>query len=139
VTGAPVGIDLGDEAALQRAVLALARAKLLSSAHDVSDGGFAVCLAEACIAHRHGAKVSLPSNEDAPAHALMFSEEPSRIIVSLSPGHLGKVVEICERHGVPFEKLGIVTGQSLVIEGVCEVSIAALEKSHSTALDAIVS
>jgi phosphoribosylformylglycinamidine synthase len=139
VTGAPVGIDLGDEAALQRAVLALARAKLLSSAHDVSDGGFAVCLAEACIAHRHGAKVSLPSNEDAPAHALMFSEEPSRIIVSLSPGHLGKVEEICERHGVPFEKLGIVTGQSLVIEGVCDVSIAALEKSHSTALDAIVS
>ena len=139
VTGAPVGIDLDAEAALQRAVLDLARAKLLSSAHDVSDGGFAVCLAEACIAHRHGAKVSLPSNEDAPAHALMFSEEPSRIIVSLSPGHLGKVLEICEHHGVPFEKLGIVTGQSLVIEGVCEVTIAALEKSHSTALDAIVS
>jgi phosphoribosylformylglycinamidine synthase len=138
VTGSPVGIDLDAEAALQRAVLALARAKLLTSAHDISDGGFAVCLAEACIARGHGAKVSLPANEDAPAHALMFSEEPSRIIVSLNPNHLGEVLEVCERHGVPFEKLGIVTGQRLVIEGVCDVSIEALEKSHASALNAVV-
>jgi phosphoribosylformylglycinamidine synthase len=139
VAGAPVGIDLGAEAALQRAVLALARAKLLKSAHDVSDGGFAVCLAEACIAHGHGATVSLPADEDAPAHALMFSEEPSRIIVSLTPGHLSDVLEVCEQHGVPFAKLGTVTGKRLVIEGVCDVSVEALERAHSTALDAIVS
>ncbi len=139
VTGAPVGIDLVAEAALQRAVLDLARAKLLRSAHDISDGGFAVSLAEACIAHGRGARVRLPSNDDAPAHALMFSEEPSRIIVSLNPSHVGEVREVCERHGVPFEKLGIVTGQSLVIEGVCDVPIETLERSHSTALDSIVS
>jgi phosphoribosylformylglycinamidine synthase len=139
VTGAPVGIDLDAEAALQRAVLELARAKLLRSAHDVSDGGFAVSVAEACIAHGRGARVRLPSNDDAPAHALMFSEEPSRIIVSLNPTHFREVREVCERHGVPFEKLGIVTGQSLVIEGVCEVPIETLERSHSTALDSIVS
>jgi len=110
----------------------------LKSAHDVSDGGFAVCLAEACIAHGYGATVRLPADEDAPAHALMFSEEPSRIIVSLTPGHLSDVLEVCEQHGVPFEKLGTVTGKRLVIEGVCEVSVEALERSHSTALDAIV-
>jgi len=139
VIGAPVGIDLEAEAALQHAVLELARGRLVKSAHDISDGGFAVCLAEACIAHGHGARVTLPSSEDAPAHALLFSEEPSRIIVSLSPGDVGEVGEICARHGVPFEKIGSVTGQTLAIEGACEVPIEELAESHAAALDSIVS
>src|SRR5690606_11907848 len=49
VGGEPVGIDLAAEVALQRALRTLARAGLLSSAHDVSDGGFGACIAESCI------------------------------------------------------------------------------------------
>jgi phosphoribosylformylglycinamidine synthase len=138
VTGAPVGIDLEAEAALQHAVLELARAKLLHSAHDISDGGFAVCLAEACIAQGHGASVTLPADEDAPAHALLFSEEPSRIIVSLAPSKVGTVGEICARYGVPFAKIGIVTGDTLAIDGACEVPVEALAERHARALDDIV-
>jgi phosphoribosylformylglycinamidine synthase len=139
VTGASVGIDLEAEAALQHAVLEIARAKLLDSAHDISDGGFAVCVAEACIAHGHGARVSLPSAEDAPAHALLFSEEPSRIVVSLPPGNVGEVGNICARYGVPFEKIGIVTGDTLAIDDVCKVPVEELAERHSKALDDIVS
>jgi phosphoribosylformylglycinamidine synthase len=120
-------------------MLDLARGKLVKSAHDISDGGFAVCLAEACIAHGHGARVTLPSSEDAPAHALLFSEEPSRIIVSLPASNVGKAGDICERYGVPFEKIGSVAGETLAIDGVCEVPIEALAESHSSALDTIVS
>ena len=138
VTGDPVGIDLEAEAALQQAVLELAQAKLLKSAHDISDGGFAVCLAEACIANGHGARVSLPASEDAPAHALLFSEEPSRIVVSLSAGHVGQVGDICKRYGVPFEKIGRVTGELLTIDGACEVPLEELAESHAAALDDIV-
>ncbi len=138
LTGAAVGIDLEAEAALQRAMLELARAKLLKSAHDISDGGFGVCLAEACIARGRGARVSLPSGEDAPAHALLFSEEPSRIIVSLSPAKADEVVEICARHDVPFQRLGRVEGDTLAIDGVCEVAVEELATSHAGALDSIV-
>jgi len=138
VCGAPVGIDLKAEAALQRAMLDLARARLLSSAHDVSDGGLGVCLAEACIANGRGARVALPASEDAPAHALLFSEEPSRIVVSLSPGNLAKVDDVCRHHGVPFATIGSVAGKMLSIEGLCDVPVAHLAQSHSTALDAIV-
>jgi phosphoribosylformylglycinamidine synthase len=138
VSGAPVGIDLEAEAALQKAMLDLARAKLVKSAHDVSDGGLAVCLAEACIANGRGARVALPTSEDAPAHALLFSEEPSRIIISLSTDCLDEVSEVCERYGVPFERIGSVVGETLSIEGVCGVSVAELAHSHSSALDAIV-
>ena len=139
VTGAPVGIDLDAEAALQRAVLEIARATLLHSAHDISDGGFAVCLAEACIAHGHGVRVALPAAEDAPAHALLFSEEPSRIVVSLPASNVDAVREICARHEVPFREIGNVTGDSLAIEGVCEVPVEALAERHAKALDDIVS
>ena len=139
VGGAPVGIDLEAEAALQHAVLELAGAKLLNSAHDISDGGFAVCLAEACIANGQGARVSLPASEDAPAHALLFSEEPTRIIVSLPAGHVGRAGEICARLGVPFEKIGSVGGDVLAIEGVCEVPVEELAERHDEALDDIVS
>ena len=139
VTGAPVGIDLDAEAALQHAVLELARGRLLKSAHDISDGGFAVALAESCIAHGLGARVTLPSSEDAPAHALLFSEEPSRIIVSVSPSKAGEVAEVCKRYGVPFEKIGTVTGQTLAIEGAFDVPVEELTESHAAALDSIVS
>ena len=139
VSGAPVGIDLDAEAALQRAVLELARSTLLHSAHDISDGGFAVCLAEACIANGHGARVTLPQSEDAPAHALAFSEEPSRIVVSLPPQNVEAVAEVCARFDVPFEKLGSVVGDALAIEGVCEVPVEKLSEHHAKALDAIVS
>jgi len=138
VTGAPVGIDLDAEAALQHAVLELAQRQLLRSAHDISDGGIAMCLAEACIANGHGARVSLPAGGDAPAHALLFSEEPSRIIVSLPSGNVDEALSMCNRLGVPFERLGEVTGDTLAIEGVCDVAVEELAHAHAGALDAIV-
>ncbi|MFZ1865676.1 MAG: phosphoribosylformylglycinamidine synthase subunit PurL [Polyangiales bacterium] len=138
VTGAPVGIDLDAEAALQHAMLEFARRRLLQSAHDVSDGGIAVCLAESCIPDALGARVTLPSGEDAPAHALLFSEEPSRIVVSILPNDVGEVGELCRRYGVPFEKIGRVEGDTLAIEDICDVPVEELAESHAAALDFIV-
>jgi len=139
VVGASVGIDLEAEAALQHAMIELAKSKLLRSAHDVSDGGLGICLAESCIALGLGAKITLPADDDAPPHALLFSEEPSRIIVSLSASHAGELGELCDRYGVPFQKIGTVTGATLDIEGVCAVPVEELAERHAKALDAIVS
>ena len=119
-------------------MLELAQRQLVSSAHDVSDGGFAICLAEACIAHGRGAQVVLPADGDAPAHALLFSEEPSRIIVSLPSDHVDEALSVCKHLGVPFETLGTVAGHTLTIEGACEVPVEELAHAHASALDAIV-
>ncbi len=137
VSGEPVGIDLDAEVALQRAMMELSAAQLLSSAHDVSDGGLAACLAE-CALSGTGATVRLPES-DLPKAATLFSEEPSRIVVSCSVDNRDAVKAICEKHSVPFAALGAVGGDRLTIEGCLDVAVADLAEAHRGALDAIVS
>ena len=138
VGGAPVGIDLAAEVLLQKALLDLAKARLLASAHDVSDGGFAVCLAEACIGGGLGCRVRLPGEAGVALVARMFSEEPTRVIVSLSPASRAAVEEICEARGVPFDVIGEVGGAQVEIEGVGPIPVSELAELSFGALDAIV-
>ncbi len=137
VCGAAVGIDLDAEAALQRALLELARNALTRSAHDVSDGGFAVALAECCLTGGLGARVRLPGAADRP-EALLFSEEPSRVLVSLAPEARPRLEKVCASHGVPCTFLGEVGGTTLAIEDILEVPVAALREAHRSALNGIV-
>jgi phosphoribosylformylglycinamidine synthase len=138
VTGDPQRIDLDEEQRLQNAVLALARARVLDSAHDVSDGGIAVCIAESCIASGLGASVRLVAAEDRTIEASMFAEEPSRVIVSFAPRERAEVERICAIHGVDMVTIGAVGGSTLTLEGLCAVAVEALAASHGSALDAIV-
>ncbi|HEY8426872.1 MAG TPA: phosphoribosylformylglycinamidine synthase subunit PurL, partial [Sandaracinaceae bacterium] len=138
VGGEPVGIDLAAEVALQRALRTLARAGLLSSAHDISDGGFGACIAEACIGAGLGARVRLPGDPAIPPAARLFSEEPTRVIISFPPDRLERVRLACEAHAVPWAVIGEVAGTSLVIEGVLDVPVADLALAHHRALEPIV-
>jgi phosphoribosylformylglycinamidine (FGAM) synthase-like enzyme len=136
--GRPITLDLGAEVKLQRAVLELARDRLLSSAHDVSDGGLGVALAECCIAGRIGCSVELPAAGGTDAVAKLFHEEPSRVVVSFAPEQRAKVQERCETLGVPFALLGFVGGDTLEIEDVLDVPVQVLAESHSRALARVV-
>lgn len=130
--GRPLTVDLGAEVKLQRALLELARERLLSSAHDVSDGGLGVALAECCIVGRVGCSVELPGGVD--PLAMLFHEEPSRAIVSFAPEQRAKVQERCEALGVPFFLLGFVGGDTLEIEEVLDIPVQVLAESHARAL-----
>jgi phosphoribosylformylglycinamidine synthase II len=137
VSGEPLSIDLAVEASLQRAVLELAEAHAIESAHDVSDGGIAVALAECAIARGVGARVKLPQAGAMPVEAALFHEEPSRVIVSFAADGRDAVRKIAERHRVPLLVLGVVTGDRLVIEGVLDESLATLRAAHRSALDSV--
>ena len=110
-------LDLERELAVQRACLAAAEAGLLLSAHDCSDGGLAVALAELCFSSLGrdaiGAEVNLPGTLG--PTEMLFSESPSRIILSFDSAEAGPVQEIAERHGAPFAILGRVGGAQLKI------------------------
>jgi phosphoribosylformylglycinamidine synthase len=138
VTGEAPHIDLDAEVRLQRAVLALARAHVLESAHDASDGGLAVCIAESCIGGGLGARLRLPNVETLTAEAVMFGEDPSRVVVSFRPEHATKVQAVCVEHRVPYTPLGAVGGDALVLEGLATVPVADLATAHERALVPIV-
>jgi phosphoribosylformylglycinamidine synthase len=110
-------LDLEAEVRLQRLVLALARAHVLSSAHDVSDGGLAVALAECATTTPFapiGAAVTIEGRGS--ASAALFGEAPSRVLVSVAPGALGDVLARAEKAGVAARELGRTGGSALVIE-----------------------
>jgi phosphoribosylformylglycinamidine synthase len=133
-------LDLERELAVQQACLEAAEAGLLVSAHDCSDGGFAVALAESCFSslgrESIGARVDL--EDTLGALSLLFSESPSRIIVSFDRAAADQVQQIADRHNAPFKIIGHVGGESMVIavDGleVVNADIADLESTWRSAL-----
>jgi phosphoribosylformylglycinamidine synthase len=138
VTGEPVGIDLAAEAKLHKALIELARAHVLASAHDVSDGGIAVCLAESALATGVGCEVKLGVGAAARDLAKLWSEEPSRAVVSYAPAQAAAVKAICDQHDVPFTKLGSTGGDRVRIDAAVDVPVTKLSDAHRRALEPIV-
>ena len=110
-------LDFDRELAVQKACLDAAEAGLLLSAHDCSDGGLAVALAELCFSslarEATGAEVNLEGQ--LPPASSLFSESPSRIVISFDPADENAVQEIAARHHAPFAILGRVGGTRLKI------------------------
>ena len=100
-------LDLDLEKNVQDALLKLADEMLINSAHDCSDGGLAVAIAECCFSSLGrdgvGAEIELKSN-GLSAETLLFSESPSRIVISFSPDNLEKVKQIVG--DCPLELIG---------------------------------
>jgi len=110
-------IDMDVEAALQLACLEAAEAGILNSAHDCSEGGLAVALAECCITDKGkmlGAEIKL--DDKIRKDALLFGEAPSRIIVSVSKDNLPVLEKIIKKHSVTYKNIGIVVEDRLAIE-----------------------
>ena len=132
-------LDMERELAVQSACLEAAENGLLTSAHDCSDGGLAVALAESCFSslgrEAVGARVDLEATLS--ATSLLFSESPSRIIVSMDPSAVESVKEIAERHSAPLTIIGRVSDRFVIsIEGneVVNTDIADLESTWRNGL-----
>jgi phosphoribosylformylglycinamidine synthase len=118
-------IDLQTEVAVQTVCLEAAEAGLLRSAHDCSDGGLAVALAECCFSSLNrdaiGANVALPKTspdgqlDSLPTSSSLFSETPSRIIISFPSSSRDAIESIAARNNCPLTLMGHVGGDSLRI------------------------
>ncbi|OHE81583.1 MAG: hypothetical protein A2107_15020 [Verrucomicrobia bacterium GWF2_62_7] len=136
--GLPPRIDLPTEKKLQDAVLALIRAGKIKSAHDCSEGGLAVTLAESCIskhpgrnkAELIGAKVDLSAFASGTRlDALLFGEAQSRIVLGVAKENADAVVAQLKSQGVPAAVIGTVGGDALEIKAgsaACKWSVADL-------------
>ncbi len=126
--GAPPAISLDAEKRLIEALVRLAGEGLLQSAHDVSEGGFGVALAESCLAAEGvGAWVSLEGDE--PAEVAVFGERGARAVVSVSPESLARVRELAAQCSVQAREIGRVTGGEFRIQYNGRVLVSAAVES----------
>lgn len=112
--GRPPVLDLQVEKKLLSSVLGAIQSGLVQSAHDLSEGGLAVAIAESCISGHLGAQVNIDT--ELRSDIALFSESQSRILLSASPDKAEQLKAYIEGHGVPIVKIGTVEGSNLVID-----------------------
>lgn len=109
--GLPPAVSLAAERSL--AELLHEGVGLLTSAHDLSEGGLAQALAESCLRRSVGARVEVPGD----AFVALFSESAARVLVTVAPDDADALVGLAERHGVPIAALGETGGSALSVSG----------------------
>lgn len=115
--GSPPYLSLNTEKALHDCVLSLICDGLLQSAHDCSEGGVMVTLAECCISGPElmlGAVVKLTRGRIR-KDAVLFGESQSRVVISAKPVHRQAILAQAMRFGVPVEVIGAVSGDRLIV------------------------
>jgi phosphoribosylformylglycinamidine synthase II len=135
VRGTPPWIDLKLEEAIQNCCLEAIDKGILRSAHDISDGGLAVALAECCIGGPDkplGVRTEI--REMIRGDALLFSESQSRILVSMQEKDLGQLQEIASGHAVPLQVIGAVGGSRFSIQPILQLPVDELQSIWSSAL-----
>jgi phosphoribosylformylglycinamidine synthase len=144
-TGSPPRCDLDTAKTLHTTLLGLIQSSLVKSAHDCSDGGLAVALAESCISQLIaretprliGATIDLSAIKDVRLDALLFGETQSRVVVSCKPLDAVKAVERAKLMGVPAMQIGKVGGDQLTVKTASGEFSAPLTELHDAWWNAI--
>ncbi len=141
--GAPPVLDLQEEAALHKALVALAEKGLLASAGDLSDGGCAVAFAKACFPRDLGVRVAMQLGSDDPFAVTerLFSEIGSSVIASADPAKIEEIQAVLKEHpGVWVFRLGDVTDGNVEIvineKAVIDEPVKALKAVWADAMEA---
>jgi phosphoribosylformylglycinamidine synthase II len=141
VAGLPT-IDLNAEALLQSLAVTLADQRLLQSAHDCSDGGLVVAVAESAIlgslGYSDAGLITSMTRAQAPPprwDATLFGESPSRIVVTCSPMNLDTISERARESGVDITHIGTVGGDRFTIVGFIDEPLANLADVHGNGLE----
>ncbi|WP_134740211.1 phosphoribosylformylglycinamidine synthase subunit PurL [Nocardioides sp. 503] len=128
--GLPPRVDLAREKAL--AELLHEGVGLLTSAHDVSDGGLAQTLVEAALQRDIGATVSLPGD----AFLALFAESAGRVVVTVAADRADDLTALAARHGVPVTDLGVTGGDALVVDGQFDLPLGEIRSAWTATLPA---
>jgi phosphoribosylformylglycinamidine (FGAM) synthase-like enzyme len=136
--GRPPAPDLAAEQRLAALLAAAAAAGLLAAAHDLSDGGLAIALAESCLRGGTGCRVRLASvSPSGDSFTALFSESAARAVVAVRAGCAAEFDALRSGHGVPGQVIGAVGGQALVVEDCFAIGLAELAAVHEAALPAL--
>jgi len=136
--GATPELNLEFEKRLQDALLAAIRQGLVQSAHDTSEGGLAVALAESAISNREnviGAKINL--TDVIRPDALLFGESQSRVILTCEQEDAPALLGHFKKQNVPVADIGITGGDRLIINNLINIELEKLASAYYNALGQI--
>jgi len=131
--GRPPAPRLAAERRLAGLLATAAADRLLAAAHDLSDGGLAVALAESCLRGGVGCSVRLPGDP----FTWLFSESAARAIVAVRPGAEEAFGALLARHDVPGQAIGVTGGDHLAVAGCFSIPLAELGAAHRATLPAL--
>ncbi|MCY9786336.1 phosphoribosylformylglycinamidine synthase subunit PurL [Nocardiopsis sp. EMB25] len=134
--GLPPRVDLAAEAALGEVLATAADRGLVTAAHDLSDGGLGVALAESALRGGRGVRVEV----DGDVFTALFSESGARAAVAVLPEHADALRALAAEHDVPVAEIGAVGGDALVVThpgGSVEVPLADLRTAYEATLPAL--
>ena len=127
--GLPPAVDLAAEQALGTAMVEASTAGLVTSAHDLSDGGLAQVLVESCLRHGLGGSVALVGDP----FVALFSESTARALVTVAEGDDRFAALLADR-GIPYAEIGVVTASGALDLGVFSVPLAELDEAYEGTL-----
>jgi phosphoribosylformylglycinamidine synthase II len=127
-------IDLEKEKQLQRCCLEAIRRGLINSAHDCSEGGLAVALAESSVAGSLGF-VGSQWEIEGRLDAALFGEGQSRVVVSISPKSSWKLMKLADRYHIDAIRLGVVGGKRFIVKGYLDSSLKEVEEAWRGGLE----
>jgi len=133
IGGRPPAVDLDAERDLAAVLVAAAERGLLAAAHDLSDGGLAIALAECCLAGGQGCAVRLPGDP----FASLFGESAARAVVAVVPGAEAEFAALCSSHGTPAAELGVTGGSTLEVVDCFTIPLDELAAAHRGTLPAL--
>jgi phosphoribosylformylglycinamidine synthase II len=131
--GRPPRARLSAEMALGRLVRNAAAESLLSSAHDLSEGGLAQALVEAALLNDIGVHVSLAGDP----FVALFSESAARALITCSDSDVERLTTLAADAGVPIARLGRCGGGSLAIDGEFDIALDELRTTHEATLPSL--
>jgi len=140
--GLPPRVDLDCERRLGEILVDASRQGLLAAAHDLSEGGLAVALAEACLRDGAGARIWLDEvcgRDGVDAFTVLFSESAGRAVVAVPGSDQLRFTDLCTSRGFAHVCIGVVEDEAraLDVEGQFTVPLDELRAAHTATLPAI--
>jgi phosphoribosylformylglycinamidine synthase len=135
VAGDPPKIDLDAESNLVRALLDASDRGILKSAHDLSEGGIALSLAESCFTPENTAGITVELSGTIRGDALLFSESQARAVVSLDNKYTGILRTITESNNVPMTVIGTVGGAGFLIKGLIDIPVSEARRAWAAGFE----
>ena len=133
ISGTPQ-IDFNLEKNVQGFIRDASNKDLINSAHDVSEGGLIVAIAESCLIGNIGASVTIPLSKAGSLDSCLFAETPGRIVVSVSQTLANEFKSLALESQIPVSSLGVISGDKLEWAGILDVSLESLRIAWEEAL-----